>query len=989
MALMKSLNIEARHPMSARREVVRRRLTTFLTFVFAALMSVFSVDHASAAPDPRIQWQVLETPHFSIVHDSRHYPLAEEYARDAERSYRSTSLFFKDMPDKTVLVLDDSVDLANGFATGLPYALISAFPVLPSPLDSISDYGDWSQELVTHEFTHVLQFEPANGLAKPLRWVFGNILRPNILLPRWYLEGLAVHMETRLSSHGRLRSEAAMAIPRAMAEENALRSEDISRLNEISIPDGVGGLRPYLLGGLLWNEIVRSGGENTIGGLNDAYSRRLPFFINGPAESMLGLDYERLLSQTYDRIEARAKEQIAQVERSGALKSKPLPRQEGFFNHSPVVSPDGRYLTYVARTHNQDDRIELLTRPAAGDAKSTAKPTEVASGTHGSFSDGTRRTVTTGVAINRIAWLPDSSGFVFDKVDTHEHYYRYSDLYHVDLTKKKSKRLTRGLRAREATVSPDGKRLAFVQLTPGSTRLAQVDLEGQDFRVLYEPTQSEARLSRPEFLSATELVFVEKTRGEESFRLLSVPEGEVTPILTAFKGVGFPRRTTEGLVFSSSATGIDNLYLADSELKRARAITNVTTRAITGEIDPLTRELYFSRLHADGPRIHVASKDAWSRTMSRLPQVGPLVDTDWPIHQEEPIEFESERSEYSAWPYMYPRYWMPFLYVIPGGTYLSASTSAADPLGQHQYNLQASYDTLAEKPSFAGQYVNQQTRVSYSVAAADSREYIYSSNVVRHNIMASLLGSFYLSSSTSKWRGGLGATHLSTELSTGTQTRAGPRVFVEYANVSQKGYEISPESGGSALLAHTSYLQGLGNSTYDLTEFYSSLYHSKGLPRRHAVALFFNAMYAPRLRNLLLGQTTSAADYGTLLLSNDFVMRGYANGSFLGRTMLNGNAEYRFPLWYAYQGRGTWPLFLQRLHGAWIVDAVTLDGRFYDKNGLSDDTRTGAFFIGTGAELRADLTTFYHLPVKLVLGLYYGAHEAAGLGLTSYLGFTL
>lgn len=866
--------------------------------LLACAFTLFVARVSHAAPDPKIEWQVLETENFSIVYDSRHYALAMEYARDSERAHRATKPFFKEAPRKTVVVLDDSGDLANGFAMGVPYSFITVFPVLPSALDSISDYGDWSLELMTHEYTHILQFEPANGLAKPLRWVFGNILRPNMLLPRWYLEGLAVHLETRLSNHGRLRSEAAMAIPRAMAEENKLRIEDISRLNEVSIPDGVGGLRPYLLGGLLWHELVKQGSEEAIGGLNHEYSRRIPYLINGPVKSRLGVDYAGLLAKTYAFVETRAAEQIDRVKRAGVLESTQLAQQEGFFNHSPVISPNGQFLVYVARTHNQDDRIELIERPSDANA---------------SFSNGKRRALTTGLVVSRVSWLPDSSGFVFDKVDSFKRYYNYSDLYHYDLKTKKSKRITNGLRAREAAVSPNGGTLVFAQMTPGSTRLARVDLDGQNYRVLYEPSAPAIRISRPEFLSSTEVIFVERVDGEDVFKTLSLPEGEVRPALTRYKGVGFPRWTSEGLLFSSSASGIENLFLADRRLTRVRPVTNVTTRAMTGEIDPQSRELYYSRLHADGPRIHVATKEAWMESPVVPPRVGPLVDTDWPIHQDEPVSIEPEIKEYSAWPYMLPRYWMPFIYVIPGGSYFSATTSATDPLGKHIYSLQASYDTLAEAPSFAGQYTNQQTRVAYTVAAADIREYLYSADLVRNNLSALVLGSFFLSDSTTKWRAGTGWNYLQTETPARTgprlETRTGPRAFVEYADVSQKGYEISPERGGTAHLAHTSYLPGLGNTAYDQTEFYGSYYFSKGLPKRHTTAFFLNATYAPRLQNVLLGQSTSAADYGTLLLANDFVMRGYANGSFLGRTMINANAEYRFPVWNAYRGLGTWPVF--------------------------------------------------------------------------------
>lgn len=942
----------------------------------ALVLLVFCQAPAHAAPDPAIDWELLETPHFAVIYDSKHYQAALRYAQFAEQAYAVTIDFFKEAPAKTVLVVDESTDLANGMATGLPYPQISAYPVLPTALDSISDYGNWGLELLTHEYTHILTFEPAHGLARPLRWIFGNILRPNMALPRWYLEGLAVQMETRLSSHGRLRSRNAMAVPRAMVEADALKREDIARINEIEIPDALGGLRPYLLGGILWNHMVATAGDAVIADLNVAYSRRMPFFINGPAESRFGLNYTGLLNRSYETLYERANAQIERVRANNELVSKELP-QIGIFNHSPAISPDGNRLVFISRTTDQDDRIELLERPA---------------GASTSFSEIKRRGLTTGMSINRAAWLPDSTGFIFDKVDTFDRYYTFADLYHYDLTSKKTRRLSRGLRAREPVVSPDGTRIAFVQITENGTRLAQVDRDGGNFKVLYEPSEMQIRVSRPEFMDATRIIFSEKPlSGQDTLMVLDGTEAPPRAVLEKYQPATFPRMTSEGLLFVSGISGIDNLYLADGEMQSARPVSNVATRAMTGEVDTRTRELYLSRLGADGPRIHVATKDAWLDKPQYPPQIEPLLSYQWPAVETRPAAtFEPQRQSYSAWPYMLPRYWMPFFYFIPEGTYFSAATGSTDPLGKHAYSLEASYDTLSRQPSFAGQYINMQTRVAYSLQASDSREFIYSGDFVRHTTSGMVSGSFDLSAKNSKWKGALGWSQLQTELASRIAGRGGPRAVVSYTDVSQRGKQISPERGGLAMLAHTRFLPEVGSLQYEVTDFLSQLYFSKWLPQHHAFALNLNASIAPRMHNVFLGQTTSGANYGSLLLSNAFLMRGYGNGSFIGRNIFNGSLEYRFPISYEYRGFGTAPAFIKRWHGAAFVDAVTLDGAWFDnKYEIYRRASLGRYYLGYGLEARADLNLFYYLPVRAILGLYYGADQRAGLGLTPYIGFSL
>ncbi|RYZ75384.1 MAG: hypothetical protein EOP05_07990, partial [Proteobacteria bacterium] len=268
---------------------------------FASLLLTALTPTASAQlGDPKVKWSMIETPHFTVIYDSRQQSLGRLYAAQAEQAFALVAPAFGVWPKKTVLIVDDGTDLSNGSAMAWPYPTITAYPVLPLSGDVVGEYGDWGLELLTHEYTHILNFEPATGIFKPLRWVFGSIVRPNALLPRWYSEGLAVEMETRTSKFGRLRSASFLSIARAMVEEGSLRKEDIGRINE-SIPEWPGGNRPYLMGALVWDEITRRGGDKIIGELNLAYSRSLPFLIDRPLKARLGVDYATLLSSVYDR----------------------------------------------------------------------------------------------------------------------------------------------------------------------------------------------------------------------------------------------------------------------------------------------------------------------------------------------------------------------------------------------------------------------------------------------------------------------------------------------------------------------------------------------------------------------------------------------------------------------------------------------------------------------------------------------------------------
>ena len=953
----------------------------FASFIFALTLSIPS----ARAMSPDTVWSQIETEHFIVVFDSKQRQLGEMYARFAEQSFLATAPLFGVWPNKTVLVISDTTDVANGFATGVPYPMIVTFPVLPTLLDSIADYGNWGLELVMHEYVHILNFEPATGVMRPFRWIFGSIVRPNILLPRWYSEGLAVELETRLSSYGRLRSANYLSILRAIVQEDRLWQESIARINETSIPDWPGGARPYLMGAMLWNEMIRQGGDSVIKDLNLAYSRRLPFLLSGPVKSRLGLDYTQLLDQSYERIENSVNKQLESIRAAGETKDSKL-GQTGFFNHSPAISPDGKQLVFVSRDHDADARVLRYERSATSDSFAT-----VASPKNRPKYDG----------VTRVSWLPDSKGYVFDSVKFFDRYYELSDLYVIRFGEKENTRLSRGLRAREPAVSPDGRTIVYVQNTAGSTQLGVMKIDGGNPTPVYVPPL-QTRIARPEFISKDEVIFSEKRDdGAEGFKILKLalnedgsakgPSPEPREVLAAYRPVYFPRMTSEGLLFVSGRSGVSNLYLADKQLKDARAVTNSATRITGGDLDPHTGDLVYSRLVADGPLIHVAKKEDWSKAPKQPPTVGALADMSWPPHVPQKADVKIEVEDYSAWPHLLPRYWMPYMFFIPEGVYLQASTSGSDPVGHHTYSAAGSWDSLTNKPSLAATYTNKQTRVPVLLSAQDVYEYIYSGGFNRRTTSGLLTGMFYLPKLSNSWMGMLGAQYLKTELFSDEVTRGGAHVGIAYKDASKRGKQISPESGGAATVGFTRYLPNLGNTAYEETTASGTYYFSKWLPERHAIMLNANATIAPRLNNALLGRTTVGGNFQTGILQTGYLMRGYGSGVFIGRNLISSTMEYRFPIAYPYSGWGTTPLFVQRWHMAAFVDAVTLDGFSYDSKRKAYNTeKLGRFYFGTGLEVRIDATIFYHLPIQLIFGGYYGFDPKLNpAGITPFVGFGL
>jgi hypothetical protein len=258
---------------------------TKLLVLPAMILALFLQNSAKAQVDPSIHWKVASTAHYDLIYDAEQQELADLYADRLEKARLKLGLLWKDLPERVTVILNDRTDLTNGYATSIfTYPHVMLFPVLPDPQETISEYGDWAEELVIHELTHIQSFEQRRGVPKFLYQIFGSVSTPNQVLPPWWLEGVAVDTETRLSAHGRLRSNYQDASLRALALSDRWAGIHLAELNSADTPTFPYGSRRYLYGSLMWSEMIALEGEKMVNDLQVAFGGRLPWFLSAPIQ---------------------------------------------------------------------------------------------------------------------------------------------------------------------------------------------------------------------------------------------------------------------------------------------------------------------------------------------------------------------------------------------------------------------------------------------------------------------------------------------------------------------------------------------------------------------------------------------------------------------------------------------------------------------------------------------------------------------------------
>jgi hypothetical protein len=976
---------------------VRRAARGLLIALVWAVLAAFAAP--ARAGDPQLRWYTVSTPHFRFHFHGGLEPVAQRVAAISEAIHRRLVPMLGYQPTEItqVLITDTSED-ANGFALALPYSAIRLFVSAPSDMSVLGDYDDWLVELVTHEYTHTLHLENIHGLPAILNAVLGKTYVPNQSQPRWLLEGLATFVESDQTSGGRLRSSQFEMFLRAdVLEHNVATLDQLSHLPV----RWLGGNLWYLYGSYFFEYVADLYGPAVFAEVASDYGQNIiPWGINRSLYRATGRTYPELYSSWVKQLEQRFHAQAAAVRKRGLREGAPLTTHGGIA-HYPRFEPACDGSRKPAVVYYRDDghgepgyyRLEFDAR-----SRPVGEPELVA------------------FAVGGVASFDRKCGLVFESIAPSRRRYFLSDLFRqapgtrsTRSARPGRRRLTRGLRAREPAVSPDGRRVAFVTNHAGTTTLRIAELEpdglGSAMRTLVPSARYEQAYTprfSPDGSRVTYSVWT--AGGYRDIRVVDVATGAFFDVTHDRAIDQHPTFSPDGryLLFASDRSGIPNIYAYELATKELFMVTNVVTGAYMPELAPDGRTLVYAGYTTRGFDLFALPFDP-----AKFLEAPPSRNAR-PSLREDLEGAPFAVAPYDPLPTLRPRAYSLSYGTGTFGNALAIATDGFDIVGYHAFSAAVTVQDEAVEPQFELDYVyrrlpfDMRLRLARSVAPRDDYRFGDQTPVVTEHatsfssgLVFGIPGEFESQSAAVNYtvayfdqrlpiaglldpfarlpqephRGLLGLVHLGYSYSNTSGTLfgvGGERGFALSLGTDFAGHEIGSESTLAAFTGRAVAYVPMPYSLHHVLALGLSGGAAAGTyPRR---GLFFTGGFAdtPAFDVFVDGTQQGA-----------FLLRGYEPAQFVGNTFSLLNVEYRAPLLYVDRGVSTLPAYLRTV---WMTLFFDAGGAF---NRVDPDDPLASFHAGIGGELWFDVTLGYFTQANLRLGVAHGLDSLAP-GLQTY-----
>jgi len=725
----------------------------FLVIYSPLVMSVEAVRY-----DPGLEWQVLESPHFSVYffvaqnneQNNKDFSysneqLAQVAADIAEEAYHQVNAQLgppKHHPlQKIAIIIEDFSDYVLGFASSFPHRVIRISLTGATAKSFDMKFISWLKMVITHEYTHIAHFEMTSGPTTALRALFGQILAPNALQPIWSIEGLAVYNETKFTSGGRgIDSRYDMYLRMAALEDKFNTLDQINGYYLTSWPDGTA---PYIYGQSLIHFIAQKYGEDKVIAMSKIFCEYPYLGFNHALKKAIGLNLKELYQTWKDHLKEKYQLQMQKIlSQKNFTPSQQLTKYNYWVDYPRWISTpaaDGDKIAVRVSTPHSYPFIQIID-PLSPSLPLTPRSTKNRTQTQPLIKKTYGRD-------SSFSLSPDDSKIIYAKLDDYEQFYKFYDFYLFDLKTEKETRLSKGLRARDPNWSPDPENLQIVTVInqSGTNNLALINLPSPSSSInenqsTYKLITKEdivyltdfrdgTQLSQPSWSPNGNRIALSAWRqGYQDIYILNldlnnIGNSTLQPIFCDKSIDLSPCWSPDGkyLFFSSDRTGIYNIFAFSLFDKKLYQITNVLGGAFQPAISPDGTQLAFISYHTTGYELHLMkmhqNPNQWAEV--EIEYVEPQIiatqqDTTWPMQQQQQSNGlnSSLKANYPIHPYhpltsfWPPTYWIPAAQLTENDLGIGFSTELKDVLGFHSLPLTITYGIVNNNLNYNFNYYN-------------------------------------------------------------------------------------------------------------------------------------------------------------------------------------------------------------------------------------------------------------------------------------------
>jgi len=575
---------------------INHTLRLLCFFIFALCSNLLHGQYYNLGQDPAsLKWRQVKLQHFHIIYPETFETKVQKLGPTLDFAYNNIPKTLGFKPKSIPFIIHNYNTDANAVTVWAPKR-VEMFTCPPQ--DSYAQ--DWLDQLILHEYRHVVQIDRTNqGFTKVLSWFTGEqaaAMINGLFVPPWFMEGDAVCAETALSKVGRGRIPTFEMLLRAQVQQKGAFSYDKAALGSYKtfVPNR------YVLGySMVANVRKKYGYQTWITALDEV--ARKPFIItpfNHGLKKATGFGKVDLYKATMKDMDSlwgfqnmntpKTDYKLLSIQHKKKYKNFIFPQ---YINDTLVVaefSGMDEIAKFVAVSN--EGKIRTITTPGflSSESFSVVNKPVINSNNEAVPILGQENHIL-------LAWTESINDPRWQERNFSE--IRIYDSYTGKITK-----LTKKSRYFSPSFSPDGKILAAVKM----------EVTNRCSIVLLSPTNGEERscivASDSDFYmtpswsaDGRSIVFTKLDEKGKGFFVFDMQKNEITQLLEpTFTEISNPVFANDFVLFNGSYSGIQNVYAVNLNDKKVFQVTSAEFGAANARLSPNGRKIVYSNYTSSG-----------------------------------------------------------------------------------------------------------------------------------------------------------------------------------------------------------------------------------------------------------------------------------------------------------------------------------------------------------------------------------------------------